>query len=159
MLVIDDSWAAASNWRLRQEMMAEVAAQAAQSDREIYLVTTAPQAIPTSINPVTGEELRNIASNFAPTPFAADRDGTIDRLVEMQESRNLAAMDVRWLSDGIAGTNDAAFHDALKTFGPVSIFAEARSNVTVLRLTGVGDDGPEYQLPSAFQLSVNGKAT
>lgn len=146
MLVIDDSWAAASNWRVRREMMSEAAAQAAQSDREVYLVTTSPQAVPTAINPVTGEELRNIANNLTPTPFAADRAGTAARLYSLRESISLNEFDVRWLSDGLASAEDVSFHNGLKEFGSVSVFKEARQNLTILRPIGPGEDGPEYRV-------------
>ncbi len=146
MLVVDDSWAAASNWRVRREMMEEAAAQAAQSDREIFLVTTAPQAVPQEISPVTGEEMRTIANTLTPTPFAADRAGTITRLTSFRQDGSPDDIDIRWMSDGVAGTDDERFHNALKELGTVRIFAEARPNVTVLRTVGPSEDGPEYRI-------------
>lgn len=140
MLVIDDSWAAAPDWRARRDFMEETAAEAAQADREVYLVTTAPQRVPAEISPITGEELRSLADNLTPTPFAADRAGTIQRLAAFQDTAP-GAFDVRWLSDGVAGDDDAAFHDALDDFGSVAVYANRRANTAILTSTEASEDG------------------
>ncbi len=146
MLVIDDTWAAAAHWRVRRDMMETTAAEAAQNDREIFVVTTAPQRVPPEITPITGEEMRSVAANLAPAPLAADRSGAIERLASFQESLPGANLEVRWLSDGVASSADAALFETLKEIGAVTVYAEPQAHVLMLQEAEPQEDGPAYRI-------------
>jgi Domain of unknown function (DUF4159)/Aerotolerance regulator N-terminal len=145
ILVIDDSWAAAGNWRARRDVIYEAAAEAAQSDREIFIVTTAPQRNAPEVSPITGEEARIAADNLAPLPFAADREGAKARLEAMAETLSRNDFEIRWLSDGVSTPHDEAFFDTLKELGGVSIYADLQSNAAILRALPQNDEGPVYR--------------
>ncbi|MEM9617752.1 MAG: DUF4159 domain-containing protein [Pseudomonadota bacterium] len=146
MLVIDDTWAAAAHWRVRRDLMETTAAEAAQNDREIFIVTTAPQRVPPEIAPITGEEMRGVAANLAPAPLAADRASAIERLVAFQETLPGADLEVRWLSDGVTSAADAKFLEALREIGAVTVFADPRAHVLMLQEAEPQEDGPAYRI-------------
>lgn len=134
VVVIDDTWAAAQNWSVRRDALREAAAEAEQSDRPVFLLTTAPRAAPAAIEPVTAEALRNAADTLLPEPFAADRKSLITRLSELDRylgTREPA--EIRWYSDGVAGEADAAFAEALSERGGLFIFTDKAAQKLILR--------------------------
>ncbi|NOX94668.1 MAG: DUF4159 domain-containing protein [Alphaproteobacteria bacterium] len=153
MLVIDNSWAAAANWRARRDVIYEAAAQATQSDREVFIVTTAPQRIETEIEPITGAEARLVADNLETLPFLANREGAIARLTTLGKRLSRNDFEVSWLSDGVSSPHDASFLTSLKNFGDVRVFNDPDSNLIILRPAGQNDEGPIYR---AERLSITG---
>ncbi|GJL90556.1 DUF4159 domain-containing protein [Hyphococcus sp.] len=138
LLVVDDSWAAAQHWQVRRDAMREATAQAAQSDRQVFLLTTAPQTTPPMMEPMSGEAARAIADALTPTPFAADRNGAATRLAELDRYFTSGA-EIRWISDGLAGEGDATLAAALAQRGDVTLLVDARAPKYLLRplpLTG-----------------------
>lgn len=132
-LVIDNTWAAAADWRARRDAVREAAAQAEQSDRPLLVVTTAPQRAPADIEPLAGDAARALADSLAPQPFAADRGAAVARLDALDRYADDGAFEIRWLSDGVAGSDDAAFVTALRQRGDVTIFSNARTARPILR--------------------------
>ncbi|WP_375202540.1 DUF4159 domain-containing protein [Hyphococcus sp.] len=132
LLVVDNSWAAAQHWRLRRDALREAAAEAAQSDRQVFILTTAPERTYAPLEPITGEAGRAMADAMTPAPFAADRAGAAARLADLDRYFTSGA-EIRWLSDGIAGDGDAALAEALASRGELSVFNDARAPKVLLR--------------------------
>ena len=130
LLVVDDGWAAAGNWRARQLTMLNLVDQAGRDDRPVAVLTTAPppDGGPIELRGVaTAAEARDRVLGLQPKPWPADRaaaaralgDGGLEGPVE-----------VFWLADGLAQAalagaapeSDAATRalaDALTGLGPV----------------------------------------
>ncbi|NWG71602.1 MAG: BatA domain-containing protein, partial [Parvularculaceae bacterium] len=129
VFVVDDSWAAARDWRLRQDAMAAGVDAAARSGRIVFILTTAAPRPDALVGPLTGEEARERALTLEPQPLRSDRAGALGRLKELKESldRLGGRAEIRWLSDGLAGPADREFESALAAMGDLSIFAEPRA--------------------------------
>ncbi|MHA7872610.1 MAG: BatA domain-containing protein, partial [Hyphococcus sp.] len=139
LLVVDDSWAAAANWTTRRNALRAAAEAAAQSDREVYVVTTAPQRSAAEMAPITGEDLRALADTIAPQPLAPDRAATAARLDAWLDASGIDAFEVQWFSDGVSTENDHTLLQTLQSAGDVSVFADRRANTLLLRTIGAGD--------------------
>ncbi len=134
VIVVDDTWPAAQNWRARRAAMVEAAAEAAQSDRETFLLTTAPSTAPRNIEPISGEALDGIADILAPSPFAADRKTATARLAELAPYLSAKGQaEILWFSDGLASAADADFAQALAARGALSVFADRAAPTLILR--------------------------
>ena len=105
LLVVDDTYSAAHHWRARKDAMLTAAAEAEQSARPVYILPTAPSDTET-LQPLTGKAARNEIEKLTPKPFAADRRAATDLLDGLSDEQPL---DIRWLADGVAGADDAAF--------------------------------------------------
>jgi len=138
LLVVDDSWAAAQHWQARRDALREAAAEAAQSDRQVFVLSTAPQITPPPLQPMSGEAARDLADTLAPSPLAADRAGAAQRLSDLDRYFTSGA-EIKWFSDGVAGDGDAALADALADRGELTLLVDARAPKYLLRplpLTG-----------------------
>ncbi|MEO1135753.1 MAG: DUF4159 domain-containing protein [Pseudomonadota bacterium] len=146
MLVVDDSWAAAQQWQARRNAMREAAAEAAQADRQVFIITTAPQRLSPPIEPMSGEAARAAADSLEPSPFAADRENTALRLAEIDGYLDGASAEIRWFSDSLAGEGDAALADALAARGSVSVYTDAQAPKLLLRPGEQGSGRLSYRV-------------
>ncbi len=137
LLVVDDTYSSAHHWGARKDAMLTAAAEAEQSDRAVYLLTTAPGAADT-IQPMTGRSASERAEKLQPKPFAADRNTAAELVGDLKEDQSF---DIRWLADGVAGANDQSFAEALSARGKLSVYVDTRSPKPVLR--PAADDGTE----------------
>ncbi|HEV2300096.1 MAG TPA: DUF4159 domain-containing protein [Stellaceae bacterium] len=102
VLVVDDGWAAARDWRAREAELADVLAEAEREGRQIVLVTTAPpaggQPAP-PLAPMRAADARAAVHELQPKPWPVDRAAALARL----EALSLpAARSAIWVSDGLA---------------------------------------------------------
>lgn len=154
VLVVDDTLAAAQQWRVRRDAIKEAAAEAAQDDRQAFIIATAPQAIPAPIEPVTGEALSAVADGLEPAPFFADRAAAAARLAELDRYLSGDA-EIRWLSDGVAGEGDDALAAALRERGDISLYSDARAPKYLLR---AGPPNPETLIYRVERLDARAPA-
>ena len=134
VLVIDDSWAAAQHWSARRDAIKESAAAAMSSDREVFIITTAPQETPSAIEAMTGAEADERADRIKPQPLAGDRQYASERLASLDEAmKERERPEIRWFSDGVASDADALFAEALRERGALTVFVD--ENAPKLRLT------------------------
>ncbi len=146
VLVVDDSLAAAQQWRVRRDAIREAAAEAAQADRQAFLITTAPRDVPAPVEPMSGEALRAAADALEPQPFFADRAGAAAALVDFDGYLAGGDVEIRWLSDGLAGEGDAELASALNEHGALTLYADARAPKYLLRALPVNSEAPAYQV-------------
>src|SRR5439155_4237837 len=76
LLVVDDGWAAARDWPVRQAALGELLAQAEREDRRVVLVTTAPSAADEArapLTPVRAADARAAVQALLPKPWSVDR--------------------------------------------------------------------------------------
>ena len=102
LLVVDDGWAAAHDWPVRQAALAELLAEAGREDRQVVLVPTAPTAVDEAapaLRPVRAADARAAVQALLPKPWPVDRRGALARLEALSLAEASSAI---WLSDGIA---------------------------------------------------------
>ena len=149
VFVVDDTWAAAPGWRVRQDALSAGGEEAVQSDRPVFVLTTAaPTPGGEPIDPLTGEEALSLAAAIRPSPFAADRLGAERRLSALDRAlgKYPAAPEIRWLSDGLAGAGDQEFADGLAKRGALTIFADAKTPSMILRALPQTAGGRLYRI-------------
>lgn len=151
ILVIDDGWAAASNWERRMEVASALLDQAERRDREVLLLTTAPSPSGAgrseSFNLQPASLAQQRLEELEPKPWPVDRSALVREL----ESVSLdAAAQVFWLSDGVDSEGARYLADRLRRFGPITM------------LRGEAEELPKLLLPpdsSAGQLLVRVQRT
>lgn len=151
VFVLDDTFAAAPSWRLRLNALLAGAEEASRSGRSVYLLKTADPAAAPALAPMTGEDARGAFEVLRPQPFAADREGVAARLDEVQTRlAGASGVEIRWLSDGVASSGDAALARRLAALGDVALHIDRSTPSLIVRAeTGrgwrverLGDDTP-----------------
>lgn len=147
VFVVDDSWAAAPGWRLRQNALKAGAEEAAQGERPVLILTTAAPPRE-AIEPLTGERAASLADAVAPAPFRADRKAASARLAELDAvlARLEGMPEIRWLSDGVASDGDAAFAAELEKRGALTIYADRQSPQLILRALPQTGEARTYKI-------------
>ncbi len=146
-LIIDDSWAAASNWNARRDETRRVSAEAAQANRPVFILTTAPKRTPAPLKPLTGREAQVLVDTLTPQPWASDRGGAMETLAALDAfaaANGSPRWDIRWLSDGLSGNNDQAFADALRQRGDVVLLTDPVA--PILRPLAPANAGPAFRI-------------
>jgi hypothetical protein len=112
LLVVDNGWAAGPDWAARQAAMTSVLDRAERDGRKVGLLSTAAGLEPphaSAFMPVP--VLRPIIAALAVSPWGDDHDGAAHALAGLAAGPNV------YLSDGVAGPAEAAFHAALQARG------------------------------------------
>ncbi len=102
ILIVDDGWAAASDWPARQAALSDLLAEAEREGRQIVLVTTVPtggDTAPPPLHPIRAADARPAVEALQPKPWPVDRSATLARLKAVSLPGANASI---WLSDGIA---------------------------------------------------------
>ncbi len=126
LVVLDNGWAAATDWPQRIAALDAVLDQAGRDRRQARLVTTA-LASPGGADPLPASQVRAAVDAMRPTPWNTDR---------AHAALPAAAVgQVVYVSDGLASpgdpAGDARFAQALRRLGPVT---ELRAGPQALRL-------------------------
>ena len=144
LLVVDDGWAAAGNWRTRQGTLATLLDRADRDGRPVAVLTTAPPAdgAPIQVQGVTTAAVaRQVVQGMAPKPWPPARAAARAALAQATLSR---PVEVFWLTDSLAqarppeageaeGDADTrAFVEALAELGPVHVVADAADALALL---------------------------
>ena len=137
VLVIDNSWAAAPGWRARIDAMRLAIAEAETAQRPVIILPTTPSLIPDPIKPLTAGEARDVVSALAPAPFLPDYAVTIEQMTALDNAleKLIGSVEIRWMSDGLAGDKDTDLAQSLAERGTLTVFA--------------GDDAPQLILKAA----------
>ena len=125
VVVIDDGWAAAPGWPLRQQAAMALVERANRRHRPVLILTTAP--------PVGGEpvqtsgllqagEAEPILRALQPKPWSTDRRAAaaVAQEISLEESAT-----VYWLSDGIDDPGRDELAAALADLGPLHLLQQA----------------------------------
>ena len=126
VLVVDDGWASARNWPLRQRWMADLVIQAERQGRELVIVATAPSATGIGIlggGPVSAPEAGRLIQGLEPRPWPVDRAAAAAAL---RGVRLAGAAHAVWLSDGVDDSGAGALIEVLRRLGGgVEVVTEA----------------------------------
>ena len=121
VLVIDDGWAAAPDWPLRQAALDGVLAHAERGDRPVLLLTTAPDDRDGKVaakGMMGAAEARAVVRALAPKPWSVDRARAREALRDVTIA---GAASVLWLSDGLEDGGSASLVSRLMELGPLTV--------------------------------------
>jgi uncharacterized protein DUF4159/aerotolerance regulator-like protein len=139
VLVVDNGWSAARHWDERRVVLDQLIAQAERESRNLVLAATAPlpgAAAPPPLSLLRPADARAAVSELAPLPWPEDRNGALDRLVQL----DLAGAEIVWLSDGIDDGSALGFATALAHLGTLRVLADASEELPRLLAAGNPDD-------------------
>jgi Domain of unknown function (DUF4159)/Aerotolerance regulator N-terminal len=118
LLVIDNGWAAASEWPRRMQMANTLLDRAARAGRKVALLVTAPGengATPKATAPMPVGDIRALTGALRPEPWQSDRASAVPR------DWTDPGTDVVYIADGLLdGSDFAAFQKALSAIGKVT---------------------------------------
>ena len=127
LVLIDNGWAAAPNWPLRQNVIRATLDTAAQAHRPVALAALAEPVSDLSLSPAATVEEKVAA--LKPEPWQANRGAFGKAIGDFLKAEPGA--EIVWFSDGLAGDGDEAL---LKTLAE----AGRQGQVTVYREDGHG---------------------
>jgi hypothetical protein len=139
VLVIDDGWAAARQWRGRQATLEGLLAQAEREGRPVALLTTAPNRLDAPIavsGLLTAAEARRQVQGLAPKPWPVDRPAAIAALDDLRLDDGAH---VFWLSDGLEDGHGRALAARLRDFGRLDVLRDLGSALPHLVLPPESD--------------------
>jgi hypothetical protein len=136
IFIVDDGWAAAHDWPLRQAALTEFLSEAVREDRQVVLVTTAP--LPSSEPPaplaaVRAADARAAIQALQPKPWPVDRRAALARLTALSMPDANSAV---WLSDDIADGDSQALAVFLAERGSLRYLAAEPGQAPLLLAAG-----------------------
>ncbi len=117
LIAIDNDWAAARAWDVRQDMLHQIIEQAARENRDVFLLPTVPpangEALQT-IGPLAAKEADSYVRKLLPMPWPADWQAAKTLLGKIDGGKIAYTV---WLNSGLVNADALAFSDALKSIG------------------------------------------
>lgn len=135
MIIIDDGFAAAIDWPLRQKTALSLIAEANRNNRTLYVASTAKRALADTgmLSPLAYDNARALIQELVPKAWNTDRAVLTARLNALQPLKHA---DIFWLADGLVAKNEQAglkaFVTALHRHGAVRIFMQDAQKLPVL---------------------------
>ena len=146
VMVIDDGWASAADWPLRQQKMSELLNQAEREDRPVHILSTAVSAPgePLQVSKLMpAANARRIATALAPKPWPVDREAALAALegVTVDGSAHIV-----WIANGLGQEVDRAFAEALQQLGGLQVIEQpAAARVRLIQTPKA--EGETLQVP------------
>ncbi len=120
LVVIDDGWAAAPDWRRHQQALDVRLAEAELAGLPVRLLRTALGAAgerPRVSGEMTAADARSLVAGMRPQPWPSDREAAAEALDSLQGSDH----QVLWASDGLDRGAAEAFGRRLAALGSVTL--------------------------------------
>ncbi|MGB0630828.1 MAG: DUF4159 domain-containing protein [Alphaproteobacteria bacterium] len=124
VIVVDDGWASAADWPVRQQKMNELLDQAEREDRPVHVLATAVAAPgePVQISKLMpAADARRIITALAPKPWPVDRTAALAALDGVAVT---GSAHVVWLANGVGHEGDRAFAEALQRLGGLQVIEQ-----------------------------------
>lgn len=128
VIVVDNSWAAASRWDDRVGAMQNLAAEAERDGRALVVVPTAQSDVSIRLRKLSGAEAQGAVKSVAPQPFGVDRLKALAPLEKLGLDGN---PDIIWLSDGLDDRNTGEFVSRLKAIGDLKVLTDSKANAAL----------------------------
>lgn len=143
LVVVDDSWIAAPGWRRLRGQIETIAEQSARADRQVYLLRTAggEEGAP---EPLSAAGLREAVAQ-GPSPLRPDYAKAAERLAALQ----LSGAEIDWYADGVGHEGAAAFLEALRAKGTVTVRIDETLPRLALSPPSADATGVSYAVRSA----------
>lgn len=124
VLVVDNGWASAHNWRQRQNILYGLIDGAVQGARSIVLVTTAVERRGKSdLSLISPEEARKEVGNLEPHPWQVNRQEAQAHLQQQAPSLFAQQPEFVWLTNALDQDTATPFAEALLQLGPLQIIS------------------------------------
>jgi hypothetical protein len=165
VLVVDNGWAAAADWRDRQAAAGGLLAEAEREGRRVILAATAPavgDAARAPLVPARAADAGAAVEALPPEPWPDDRQALLARLDKLDLPRNALSV---WLSDGVAGRGSGRLADWLAGRGTLRYLAAA-PDASPLLLAADNPEGHELgvvvralpvPVPRRFEIRASGE--
>jgi hypothetical protein len=128
VVVLDDDFAAASDWAARLAAADRLLAEAQRAAEPALLLTTAPGVdggAPVARGPMPAADLRAVLPTLTPRPWPPDRASAARALTSMLAALREPIGAVDYIADGLRHGDDwPAFAAALEAAGPVRVLAD-----------------------------------
>ncbi len=115
MVVVDDSFIAAPGWRRLAAQMETIAEQSVREGRPLFLLRTAGGG-DDALQALSPADFREAIAR-GPAPLRPDYAKAAERLAALP----LAGAEINWYADGVAHDGSAAFLEALRARGAVTL--------------------------------------
>jgi len=114
ILLVDNGWASADQWSIRQRELASLTSDAARDDRPVAIIPTAGAIAEAGRSFRSADEAGAFAASLEPQPFAPDRAAAAEAVQAL--SGGTVRPSLVWLADGIAAEGDEALTVAIAGF-------------------------------------------
>ena len=128
LIVLDDGWAAADSWALRQNTLAGIASEVDGTDRQVWLLRTTPvvsgQTENALVGPMTADQIASLSDTIEPVALASDRGRVLSAAAPALATLG-DGLDIRWLSDGLftgPDIDERQFLRRLDDYGTVTAY-------------------------------------
>ncbi|MDP6875690.1 MAG: DUF4159 domain-containing protein [Alphaproteobacteria bacterium] len=125
VLVLDDGWAAAPGWSLRQQTALTLVERAKRQQRPVLVLTTAPPGGGGQLRTsglLQAAEAEPILRALQPKPWSTDRAAAAAAVQDLSFDEKPT---VYWLSDGIDGVGRKNLATTLAVMGPLHLLQQA----------------------------------
>jgi len=144
-IVVDNGWAAASQWNVRMRMIERVIAEAEGQNRAVVVVPTASPVKTATARIEAPGEARSTAAALQPQPFAPDRLAAVKVLETALAAGTDGAASVVWLTDGIDHDGKAREMaerlQGLAKGGTFAVIESGRGGEALGASAGIGESG------------------
>ena len=140
VLVVDDGWAAARDWRGRQTVMANLIDQAERNDRPVAVIATALGG-QRPFELMTAAAARDFTEALQPKPWATDRAAALESLIGPDGLTVGAPGHVVWLSDGLDGGDARDLAVKLRRIGAVTVVSDSDERLAMVLRPPVVEGG------------------
>ena len=147
LLVIDDGWAGARSWTVKQAAALEEVERADREGRAVALLTTAPAPggePPIVIGPLRARDFRSVLQALQPKPWPVDRAAATAALERFKADGSIQAL---YFADGLGDPAVTAFADRLQRLGGLRVMTSGPEDLPVLLL-------PPENRPGEVDLTV-----
>jgi hypothetical protein len=159
LLVVDNGWAAARDWPLRQAAMTGLLDQAERLGKPVQLLPAAPDAngavAPRRL--MRAADARGEVRNLAPQPWASNLAAVRDLVPELTLD---GSVNVVWLSDGLADGANAeaarALAEALRRRGSLRVVVPAEADLP--QIVSASENAPDAFVATVMRPAGNAAA-
>ncbi len=144
-IIMDNSWAAAQSWDLQKREADSLLNRAGREQREIYIMTTAPepgQNAPLHHGPLSKGQADSILQGLNPLPWPADYEEAEKLLEKNSITESLSSF---WLSHGLEETKAGNFMRTLQNQGSLRLIMPDKSHLPLL-LRPTKSIGPDLKI-------------
>lgn len=141
LIAVDNDWAAARAWDVRQDALHELLRQAERSGREVILLPTAPPADGAplqSVGPMAARAAFAAADSLKPLPWPADWKQATDSVGQLDCGKVSAAV---WLNSGLGGPAALGFHEKLEACAGKNLRTLSDPETPIYLLSSPKNDG------------------
>jgi hypothetical protein len=121
LVIVDNGWAGAVEWSKRLSIARDLVAAAERRDRDVAILTTAPDpdgTAPGSLSFVNARQAAGRLDQVEPRPWPVDRAAAAEAVAGLAVSSGFETV---WITDGVDDAGRMPLLDRVRGQGPVSV--------------------------------------